>query len=852
MFTDRDIRTRTLSLLGLLPALLFVIAVLGAGSSPAAAAADRSMEEWITAKAAYYDAHPELKDTKGSGWKPFNRAKWYYETRLSLDGTPPAPDARWKIWQQKEEIKRNNPAARSSASWFSLGPANFSGRILDIEFDPGNVNTVYVGSASGGLWKSTDAGASFFPISDELPSIAIGAISVLPWDTNTILIGTGEGANGDVAGVGILKSTDGGSTWNTTSVSHSIPSGHGYHVMEVNPTTHAILAGATDGLWRSTDDGDNWVAVKADGDYFDVKWKIGDPNTVYCVKGESSSGNNVKISTDDGLTWTKAGTGQPNSFAIGKSKIAVTAADPEMIYALYADVAGNTTGVYRSTDGGATWTARNTTLNIAGGQGWYNLSLTADPDNADWIIAGGVGLYRSGNGGTGFTGYGGINAPHVDHHAALYVPGSTTDCWIGSDGGVWRSTNDGVNWIDTNNGLVTYQFYDICVNNNTSTAYYAMGGTQDQGTDKWAGTTDWINSLGADGMVCNINTTNGTAVYAEIQFGDHRKNTSSGVGNWTTINNGIPSAGAWVTPVDEDQQVGAHLYTAIASGIYRTTDGGSLWQQVASHTASWICFSPLDGNMVWTVAGAGAPRYTTDDGSNWTLTTGYPFSPAGSASKILAHPNDTDGVFVTFTGYNPNVHIAYSSDRGVTWNNVSGDFPAQPVNAIEVDPQNDSDWYIGTDVGVWKSTNGGVNWLPFDVALPNVVVSDLEIQDNERKLVAGTYGRGMWEIDLTSGGGVGVEADVAPRSSSLMLDRPWPNPISDQARLRFAARTAGRVTLDVYDVAGRHVANLVDMERGDGIIRMAPWFPDDSPSGVYFAVLQAGTEKVTRKMVVTH
>jgi hypothetical protein len=853
MLCPRDLPRLSLRLLGI--AAIALLATSGVLDSvrPAAAAAAADMETWIGEAQSFYDANPERKTTKGSGWKPFNRAKWYYEARLSIDGEAPAPDARWRVWEKKQELLARQPQLRSTTSWFSLGPANYSGRVLDIEFDPTDVDIIYVGSASGGLWKSTDAGASFVPMSDELPSIAIGAVAVLPWAPNVVLIGTGEGANGDVTGVGVLKSTDGGTTWNTTGMTYPVTSGHGFHVMEVNPTTQTILAGATDGLWRSTDEGETWVDVKTGGDYFDVKWKPGDPMRVYTVKGSDASGNNVKVSTDDGLTWTKAGTGQPVSFAIGKSKIAVTAAAPATIYALYSEnsISGNTTGVYRSTDDGATWTAQNTTTNIAGGQGWYNLSLAVDPNNANVVIAGGVNLFRSVNAGVSYSQISGFNAPHVDHHAIQYVPGSNSEVWVGSDGGCWRSTNDGDSWIDMNNGLVTYQFYDICVNNNPDTPYYAMGGTQDQGTDKWAGTSSWLDGLFADGMVCNINPVNGTAVYAEIQFGQQYKNLSSGVGGWTPINNGFTGGKAWVTPVDQDQTAGAHLYTASSDGIFRTTSGGSSWTNVASHAASWICFSPLDGDMIWTVQGAGAPYLTTDDGATWTQVSPYGFTVSGSATKILAHPTDPDGVFVVFGSYLGTVHVVRSTDRGATWEDVTGDFPSQPVNAIEVDPAFPTDWYIGTDVGIWKSTNGGVNWLPFDTDLPNVVVSDLEIQIHERKLVAGTYGRGLWELDLPPVGGVGVETTLDARPGHLMFDAPWPNPVQDRTLLRYAARSDGRVTLDVYDVTGRHVINLVDRDRGDGLIRTTPWFPDSAPNGVYFAVLRADGEKITRKMVVT-
>jgi photosystem II stability/assembly factor-like uncharacterized protein len=242
--------------------------------------------------------------------------------------------------------------------------------MLALTFDPTDTDVLYAGSASGGLWKSTDGGLAWLPLTDELPTLAVGGVAVILASPNVVLIGTGEATlNVDrVGGVGILKSTDGGTTWATTSVSYSVASGHGFHVLRANPANGTVLAGATDGLWRSTDEGDTWDLVRAGGNYYDVQWKPGDANRVYTCKGNDSVGNNVKVSTDDGVTWASAGTGQPSSGLIGKTKIAVTPDDPATIYTMYAESSGSAglLGVYRSTDDGGTWELRATSPNIPG------------------------------------------------------------------------------------------------------------------------------------------------------------------------------------------------------------------------------------------------------------------------------------------------------------------------------------------------------------------------------------------------------------------------------------------------------------------------------------------------------
>ena len=541
-------------------------------------------QAWLDEMGAYYEAHPELKTTRGSGWKPYNRAKWFYEQRM-VNGEPVPVGARYRAWEQKLEIERTMPVAPRS-TWFSLGPANFAGRILSLEFDPDNSSTLYNGTAGGGLWKSTDGGLNWAPLTDDTPSMGIGGVAVLPSNSNIVVIGTGEGTpNIDrISGVGILRSTDAGATWNPTSLTYSKINGHGFHVVEANPITSTLLAGATDGLWRSTDQGSNWTQVQVGGNWYDVVWKPGDANRCYTVRGGSNGGNGVngvKVSTDDGLTWNAAGTGQPVDTSIGKTKLAVSADEPSWVYAGVANrSSSNLLGIYRTTNDGATWTLRANAPNMYGGQGWYNVSLAADPNNADVVISGGVELFRATDGGATFVEIG-VNV-HVDHHAATYRPGFPNNVFVGSDGGVWESTNDGGLWTSRNSGLVTYQFYDICVSQINSS--FIMGGTQDNGTDRWTGTTTWLEGLFADGMVCNINPNAQNVSYAEIQFGEHYKS-SNGGGSWQQIMNGISGNGAWVTPVAEDQTPGngAHLYTSTGAG---NLPHDERWRAVAKRRAA--------------------------------------------------------------------------------------------------------------------------------------------------------------------------------------------------------------------------------------------------------------------------
>lgn len=846
-------------LVGLLAALPVAAPVAASAAAPTPAAVPAPEEGWRFLDA-HFAAQPELTTTKSSGFKPLNRLKWLAETRQAPLGVSSAAlrMAALRTGRERAALRGAEPG------WFATGPTHISGRCLAIDFDPGNPSTVYIGSASGGLWKSTDAGLTWTALTDDLPTLGVGAVCVLASDPNVVLIGTGEGngaASANLAlgpfGAGIFRSTDAGLTWSPTNVSFGAATMHGFGAMEDNPITGVVLACANNGVYRSTDAGATWAIVQTAGNYSDVKWKPGDANRVYIAKGRDpffnfQTNNGVRVSTNGGLTFAALGTGQPAGATIGKTRLAVTPADPSVIYAHYTNANNfQSIGVYRSTDDGATWSVRSTS-NQTASQGWYNLAMAADPDDVDGLVSGGTPFFRSTDGGVTFDEKthplvpgGNAGTPHWDIHGAAYEPGSTTNVWVLSDGGPWRSTNDGATWNGRGAGLVTFQFYDICVAQ--SDEFFTMGGAQDNGIPGRTGLDTWFTTtFTADGMVCNITPTNGN-VYAESQFGNHIKSTNFGQ-SWSAINTGITGTGFWVTPVDQDQNLGRHLYTGTNAGIFRTTSGGSSWENVGAHTARWIAISPLDGNVVWTVSNTLGVWVTTDDGGTWTQSPTY--ASTGTETKIAADPANAGGAFVTYGYYaTGQPRVRRTTDFGATWADVSGDFPDVPANTMVVDPDRPADWYVGADVGVWRSTDGGGTWTPYGTGLANALITDLEIRRSARKLTAGTFGRGAWEVDLPPAGAVDAPV-VAAANPDLMLDPPYPNPVRDWADFRFAARAGGEVTLELFDVAGRRVETIAREARGDAVIRTAVWDARGAAPGVYFARLTAGGREVVRKVVL--
>jgi hypothetical protein len=352
--------------------------------------------------------------------------------------------------------------------------------------------------------------------------------------------------------------------------------------------------------------------------------------------------------------------------------------------------------------------------------------------------------------------------------------------------------------------------------------------------------------LFADGMVCNGHPTDANTVYGEIQFGEHYKSTNGGA-NWFSIQNGITAEGPWVTPVAIDENDGNHLYTSASNGAYRTNDGGANWTFIDNVGSKGFSISPADGNIVWSL-GQTLARYTTDDGATWQYANPFGFTVTGG-TDIVAHPTDANTVFVTFGGYASVSKCARSTDLGATWQDVSGNLPAIPITAFAIDPQNLTHWFVGTDLGVWASTTEGAVWAPYEVGLPNTVIADLEIHDSGRKMRAATHGRGMWEIDISSAPATGVPGATAG-AINLMLDPPYPNPFRSVTLLRYAAREPGQeVSLRVFDAQGRLVDDIA-RHAADGIIRQVRWAPPGGASGVYFAMLRAGSAQASRKLVV--
>lgn len=713
--------------------------------------------------------NPDSSPGKGTGWKPYNRFSWFYGQRLTpgVDVDPVA--LRMQAWQDKQANRDRNHSL--DENWTNIGPQNFAGRILSIAWHPTNTNIIYVGSASGGLWKTTDGGATWLPLTDNLASLAIGSVVLDPTNPNIIYIGTGEGSfNVDaVFGAGVFKSTDGGATWNTTGLSWAQSQNRAVNKLVIDPTNTQIVYAACNssvgGIYKTTNGGSSWTLYHT-GDVKDIEMHPDSASVLYCANGYPWGGasNGIYKSTNSGVTWTQLTSGLPSGTNFGRLEISICEGTPTTLYAGISQTISNGAGlygVYRSTNGGATWTLQSTSPNMYAGQGWYNLVVEAHPTDPNQVWSNGLDAYKSTDGGVNWTrmtlwtaSEGNSQYAHADHHAMAFMPGTPATIILGTDGGLFKSTNNGVAWSGLNTGLITYQYYAIC--NDNLLPNVAYGGTQDNGTNKYNNANNHSRVLGGDGGYCNVDFTNSNNVYATTQRGNHYKSTNAGT-SFSSIQNGIVGAGAWVTPRVMDPTNANILYTG-TNAVYKTTNGGASWSAISpvspatpldasyiSHLAVapsdpqtiYVCYEGYDGKVF----------KTNNGGANWTnIETGI---PERYPTHLAVDPLNRDIVYCTVSGYGSG-HVYKSTNGGATWSNSSTGLPDLPVNCIVVDQSNNQKLYVGNDLGVYYSSDGGANWSDYSIGLPNVVVDFLALHPSTGKLRAGTHGRGLWETETVA------------------------------------------------------------------------------------------------------
>lgn len=724
----------------------------------------------------------DKEPTPGSGYKVFKRWAHYMEPRVYPTGNINNAGGKRSYEEYQKYLTANKNAKQiitaapsaTTANWTALGPfgsasGTGAGRTQCVRFHPAGTGTVYVGAAAGGLWKSTNNGTSWSTTTDQIASIGVADVAIDPVNNNIMYIATGDfdGAatgfsQGDSKSVGVLKSTDGGNTWNTTGLSWTTSQQRFISKILINPlNTVEIFAFTSVGIYRTRDSGANWTLVL--GGYFkDGEYKPGDTTTIY-----SCSGTGVYRSTNSGQTFsgtTFAGAGLNNL------RIAVTPADPNYLYIVGSATSGAFGRLVRSTNSAATFSTMSTTPNVLGGtQGWYDLTIAASPTNKDEIIVGGIDIWRSTNGGSTWTqrtfGYGGGAYVHPDQHDAIYANGTTI--WLAHDGGVDRSTNSGSTWTSVNGNMNIGEPYFLGVSATSSTKIVA--GLQDNGSIVYNGST-WTLGKGGDGMDCFVDWNNPNIVIASSQNGGHGRSTNGGA-SFSNIVTGLTGTADWIAPICQDPNVSTTYYAG-RQDVFRSTNSGASWSQLGSLGGSGnvMLINPCPSNSsVIYAARSNAIYKTTNAGSTWVNVTGTIPVASAQITDIDVDNTNANRVYVTLSGYSSGNKIFYSTDGGTSWTNYSAGLPNLPANCVVFKKNSPGAIYVGMDFGVYYRELSMPAFIPYNTGLPNVWVNDLEIFYPTGKLRAATFGRGIWETDLYSQPGVAPTAFYSTASNTICV-----------------------------------------------------------------------------------
>ncbi len=684
-----------------------------------------------------------------------------------------------------------------------IGPALMSGRVSDLELHPTNDRVVYVGAAGGGVWKSTNGGATFNPIFDEYCQ-SIGAVEVDPSNPDNIVwVGTGETwtRNSVTVGDGLYKTNDGGSTWLKMGFEKS----ERIAGIQVNPkNSNEVYVGVMGALWsdsedrglyKTTDGGKTWNKIlyvdKTTG-CSDLLLDPKDPNIIYAAFWEfrrsawsfNSGGLNSALykSTDGGATWNKIHNGFPKG-QLGRIAVAVAPSNPNILYAVIESEQDKDKGLYRSDDAGATWKQTNGDFGLVV-RPFYFSRITVDPRNPDVVVKAGLTGSISRDGGKTFKNLGPM---HSDIHDMVFDIHNSDRMYVGTDGGVYRSWDGGTNMEIVEN-LPLSQFYQISVDNEEP--YNVYGGLQDNGS--WYGPSsspggvearDWHVVGVGDGYRVLPHPTK-KILYSEMQGAENVWRYDRTKEQVKTIQplamKGDPKLRFnWNSPMATSAFKPDRFYMG-SQFVHRSEDMGDTWVKISpdlttndplkteqgksgglsrdnsgaeNHcTIFTIAESPLDENIVWAGTDDGNIQVTKDGGKTWTnVVANIPGLPKNTSCwHIEASVFGKGTAYAVFTGYQKGDQKPYTfktTDFGATWKSVISNDVVGFVRNIQEDYVNENLLFLGTEFGLYISMDGGLSWAKFTNNMPSVAVHFIDLQKRTNDLVMGTHGRGVIIID---------------------------------------------------------------------------------------------------------
>lgn len=753
-------------------------------------AADTRFEEVKAQMEKYFERNDR---GKGSGYKQWKRYEWWQSMHLEADGRVgdiQSRNAAAMAWMQEQPQMQS-----ANSSWSVIGPTwnqgtgTGNGRPNCIAFHPTDPNTIFVGFPQGGLWRGTIAAdassAGWTPLTDHLPTLSVGSIAIDPQFPNIMYMLTGDGNRAEGRSIGVLKSFDGGNSWQTTGLSFTRANNQfGYKIL-INPLRRQTLFVVTNmGVYYSYNSGDSWEQATMTNltnvpGCYDIEYLPADTNRMV-----AAGFNFIASSANGGRTWTNR-SGQLPAGA-RRIALAVSPMAPNNVWMYIgrrdsALVSGTMVsrykGLWRSLNSGETYTLLHNQPNISG----YNLAgddrereqsdidmdLAVSPTNASIVLAGTHNIWRSTNSGANFgaqaaTIWWGTNAApyiHEDINFIAFHP-SGNRAYVGSDGGVYVSTNNGVNWTDLTRGLVISQFYRINVHP-TNNDIIVNGAQDAAGNVRVGATSEFKEVNGGDGMSCMIDGGNAQILYTSYAE-DLFRSTNGG----DNIDNIRPSTakGPWVTPLAMHPTAPATIFygSATPDDIFRSTNRGDNWSNIGGSGTDDIITCPsnvdrmyaLTNNVIRRSDNVNANPANTVAWTNISNGTNFPahLNNATRITRLAVNPANSNNIWFCVGGFNDTLKVYRSLNAGGVWQNMSAGLPNVAILSI-VHENNESRpgaVYVGTDIGVFYRDNNLNTWTYFSNRLPISPVTDLRINQGSGKLRAATYGRGIWETSLFS------------------------------------------------------------------------------------------------------
>ncbi|MCH2195621.1 YCF48-related protein [Kordia sp.] len=772
--------------------------------------------------------------------KQFERWKAFWKDRILPNGHFMSAAHTANLWASEQARHANaiaNGRSVASVAWSLLGPTTFPvsnigfypgmGRLNAVAFAGNDTNTMYVGAPGGGVWKTTDAGTTWTPQGDEFPNMGISDIVINPTNTNVVYAATGDADGFQNRSIGVLKTTDGGANWNITGLAFTLGQNNIITKLLIDPNNpDTVFATTRNNIKRTTDGGVTWTDVftQANARFNDIEYKAGSNTTLFAT----SRAGRFYRSTDNGTTWV-----QVSAPTFNRLDMAITAANSNLILTL--DSNGR---IRRSTNDGDTWTLVS---NIPGfnSQGGYNITLAISPLNENLILAGGVDGWRSTDGGQNWEkyldGYWTAGNPyfyvHSDHHDMKFVPGTNMAISV-NDGGIFIGNAQFDNaWADLSSGIAITQYYNV--SGTPQNANLLIAGAQDNDIGQYDG-TDWIGrNPGSDGVEGLWDYSNSDIAWTCSQAGSMLRTTN---GFTTSQFISTPNGAPFVWELEIHPTTPTTIYGGFGD-IYRSTDRGNTWTNLNSNVGpvEFISIAPSNPFVIY-VSGNGTVRRTDDGGTFWTT---LPLPQGGNVKSIEVNATNPAEVYIAYSGYQAG-KVYKSNDSGATWTNITGSLPNIPTHKILYKTgTTDEELFLATDLGVYYRTASVGDWVKLGQGLPNVIVNDIEIHYATEKLRAATFGRGVWEVAIDQNS-LSVE-DNQLASNAVQV---YPNPTVDKSFTIKLNGLSGDTDVLVYNLIGSVVKQMktTSLEEKIDLAGFA--------GGLYFVKITNDGKSLTKKIVV--